>query len=466
MMEAEISSVEFELYSDEVIRRQSVCEVTVSTLYDRGVPRDYSINDMRMGTADRRLKCSTCANDITKCVGHPGHLELAAPVYHVSFMPNVLKILRSFCPICLRLLLARDKVKELVGQKTGKIRFLLVTAALKSKKICPHSDCKFLQPKYKQSGLVIKRDWGTEAKKKLTLQKRPDLLEPFSPKHARDTLSLLEQPDLELLGLGLVHPKNFIISTLLVPPPIIRPAIMFSESNRTRGQDDLTHKLQEILKTSNRLKLLAVTDGKYQPLYDNLGMLVAAYINSDCSGIRVPVKKRSGMPEKCIVKRFKGKRGRVRGNLQGKRVDFSARSVISPDPQMSVDEIGIPRTTALKLTFKEKVTTFNVHKLTEMVRLGPDRLDGAKSIIDLTKRRRMLHFCNNKHRIRLHLGWEVERYMRDGDWVLFNRQPSLRYIILLLILFGFYFFLLASCLSGKKVSWRTKSDLCLGKRFG
>merc|ERR1712185_94074 len=90
---------------------------------------------------------------------------------------------------------------------------------------------------------------------------------------------------------------------------------------------------------------------------------------------------RSGRPIKSISERLKGKAGRIRGNLMGKRVDFSARTVITPDPNLMLDEVGVPRSIARNLTYPEIVTPFNIAKLQELVNNGPAELPGARYII-------------------------------------------------------------------------------------
>ena len=73
--------------------------------------------------------------------------------------------------------------------------------------------------------------------------------------------------------------------------------------------------------------------------------------------------QKSGRPLKSVKQRLKGKEGRVRGNLMGKRVDFSGRTVITPDPNLRIDQVGVPRSIAQNLTFPEIVTPFNIDKL-------------------------------------------------------------------------------------------------------
>lgn len=72
--------------------------------------------------------------------------------------------------------------------------------------------------------------------------------------------------------------------------------------------------------------------------------------------------QRSGRPIKSICSRLKAKEGRIRGNLMGKRVDFSARTVITPDPTINIDQLGVPWSIALNLTYPETVTPYNIER--------------------------------------------------------------------------------------------------------
>jgi DNA-directed RNA polymerase II subunit RPB1 len=135
--------------------------------------------------------------------------------------------------------------------------------------------------------------------------------------------------------------------------------------------------------------------------------------------------QKSGRPLKSIRARLKGKEGRLRGNLMGKRVDFSARTVITGDPNISVDEVGVPKSIASNLTFPEIVTPFNVDLLQELVKNGPSVHPGAKYVIRDTGERIDLKHTSGTNVVRLQNGWKVERHINNGDIIIFNRQPSL-----------------------------------------
>lgn len=81
-----------------------------------------------------------------------------------------------------------------------------------------------------------------------------------------------------------------------------------------------------------------------------------------------------------MVQRLKGKQGRFRGNLSGKRVDFSSRTVISPDPNLEIDQVGVPKHIAQILTFPERVIQANINEMRKLVINGPDVWPGANYV--------------------------------------------------------------------------------------
>ena len=129
---------------------------------------------------------------------------------------------------------------------------------------------------------------------------------------------------------------------LPVPPPCVRPSV--KQDNSQRMDDDLTHKLSDIVKTNNTLIRKIDGDFRVEVINDWWKVLqyhVATLIDNDIPGLS-QAAHRSGRALKSIRQRLKGKEGRIRNNLMGKRVDFSARSVITPDPNIELDELGVP----------------------------------------------------------------------------------------------------------------------------
>ena len=153
-------------------------------------------------------------------------------------------------------------------------------------------------------------------------------------------------------------------------------------------------------------------------------------MDNDIAGIPQALQK-SGRPVKAIRARLKGKEGRLRGNLMGKRVDFSARTVITGDPNLELDEVGVPRSIAMNLTYPERgelssrnvpeciadkslVTPYNIAYLQELVRNGPTAYPGARYVVRDTGERIDLRY-NKRADAFLQYGWIVERHLRDGE---------------------------------------------------
>lgn len=136
-------------------------------------------------------------------------------------------------------------------------------------------------------------------------------------------------------------------------------------------------------------------------------------------------------PIRGFCQRLKGKQGRFRGNLSGKRVNFSGRTVISPDPNLSIEEVAVPILVAKNLTYPEKVTQYNMAKMQQLVRNGPTVHPGANYINNGSFKRNLRFGDRERMAEQLEIGNVVERHLEDGDVVLFNRQPSLHKLSIL-----------------------------------
>ena len=224
------------------------------------------------------------------------------------------------------------------------------------------------------------------------------------------------------------RPEWMIITVLPVPPPPVRPSISVDGSGQgMQSEDDLTYKLGDIIRANGNVRRCEMdgSPGHVVAEFEQLLQFhVATYMDNDIAGQPQALQK-SGRPVKSIRARLKGKEGRLRGNLMGKRVDFSARTVITGDPNLSLDEVGVPRSIARTLTYPETVTRYNLHKLAQLVKNGPNMHPGAKYVIRDTGERIDLRHHKRSGEITLQYGWKVERHIIDGDYIIFNRQPSL-----------------------------------------
>lgn len=429
-----VGRVDFGLLSATEIENMSVTEVTDVNIYHRGKPQVNGINDHRMGTVDRRLRCGTCGCDVRFCPGHTGFINLPLPCYHIGYIEQTIKILRSVCFFCCKLSLSPHEVDMISGDAhEPKAHFIATYSIAKMKKKCPH--CKAPKPSYTRITVGIKLDWPNANETEFENEDEKLFAnKPFTAASAFSIMNCISDDDAKELGFNTnaSHPRDMITRNVLVPPPIARPAIMASEGSRARGQDDITHKLQDINKRAIEIRG-ALAEGNHQmdslPVeimekWNKLQIEVYSYICNNIRGQKTTSQRNLGVT-KSIVDRLKGKDGRVRGNLMGKRVNFSARSVITPDPIMDVDQVGVPYKIAMSLTVPERITPSNICEMRERVLNGNKHSHGAECIITSDNQVIQLDSCKNRTQIRLQYGWVVERFLKNDDYVIFNRQPSL-----------------------------------------
>lgn len=400
------SKIQFGLLSSETLRKISVLRVDTNDLYEKGVPKAGGLCDLRLGTTDRQFKCQTCHGDILTCPGHFGHIDLIVPVYHIGFMKTVIKVLQCVCFECSRVL-----YQQPCQLKRDRFKFLYDKC---KKSECPH--CETKQPKYSFDAYKIYMD--SDDNKVLV-----------TAKQALYILKRITDEDATYLGFDPVHghPKSMILSIVPVSPPQVRPSIVMDTS--LRSQDDLTHKLSEIIRANANVAKHMEGNGSEQTIFEFMNLLqfhVNTLIDNEIPG-QPQATQRTGRPIKAISQRLKAKGGRIRGNLMGKRVNFSARSVITAEPNIDLDELGVPIEIASNMTVPETVTSFNKHILEGYIAHGTSITDvnqvGAKYVIRADGTKCDLRFKGKD--FTLQEGDVVERTMKTGDVVVFNRQPTL-----------------------------------------
>jgi len=420
-----LGAIKFSVWSPIEIRKFSVAEITAPETYDEdGMPVQGGLMDNRLGTLEPGQKCITCGNTSVKCPGHFGHIELAEPVLHIAFVDDIHKLLLTTCRSCNRIKLENSELDSYRDIRNAKASYAVITLdnikdeiIEKSKKIkiCPHCqkeqyDLIFTKPTI----FVEKTDAGENRLLPITIRER---------------LSNISDDDLKLLGYdpSTARPEWFILQVLPVPPVTVRPSIILETG--IRSEDDLTHKLVDIIRVNQRLKESKEAGTPpliVQDLVDLLQYHVTTYFDNEVSGIP-QAHHRSGRPLKTLTQRLKGKEGRFRGSLSGKRVDFSSRTVISPDPNIAISEVGIPFEVAKKLTIPETVSNWNIDKLKTLVFNGPNNYPGANYIIRPDGVKIRLDYVNDRQMVADSIvpGYIIERHLSDSDIVIFNRQPSL-----------------------------------------
>ncbi len=239
-------------------------------------------------------------------------------------------------------------------------------------------------------------------------------------------------PDCELLGMDPAkgRPEMFIWRVIPAPPVCIRPSVA---QDLGSTEDDLTTRLSDIVNISGLIRASLQAGQTMQTImeqWDYMQVCLATYVNSDAPGLAAAGL---GRPIRGFCQRLKGKQGRFRGNLSGKRVDFSGRTVISPDPNLSINEVAIPVQVAKNLTYPETVSRYNVEKLRGRIRNGPEKWPGANYLTKKDHDYKLFLKFGKPELIaeQLREGDVVERHLEDGDIVLFNRQPSLHKLSIL-----------------------------------
>ena len=452
---SQVKCVRIGLHSSDEIDRIGQCEVTLGQTIDgRGVPKEGGLLDPRMGTCDNSVRCETCGGDVKNCPGHFGKIRLARPLFHPTYLMAIKKVLSMVCLGCGKLKSDRSysEFRTAVLISNAGRRFEAVHGICKNIKKChtttttttttaerglfgfelskdglqiserglyeQHGGCGMLQPRFSKDGLQISYKYkGSKVPKRLA-----------KPRAVLDLFRKISPEDCKIMGFSWdhSHPTRMILTMLLVPPISIRPSIKYGATNR-RDEDDLTHKLVDIVRINELIKKLLKQGSAEHQMADHVSILrshVATLFNSETAVPPTAFKRRRRHGDlKGICQRLKGKEGRIRKNLLGKRVDFSARTVITPDPNISICEVGIPKSVALNMTIPEIVTPMNIGHMRQLVENGPDDHPGAKVVVLPSGTRFDLRYT--KRQIELRYGWTVERHIRDGDVVLFNRQPSL-----------------------------------------
>lgn len=477
---AHLTGLRFGMMSPEEIKANSVAEITTGRLHRSRGPTPGALNDPRMGPVNARYDCETCGCGIGHCPGHPGHHDLASPVINPQCLKLLPKIIRCLCLQCGRLIVTPNRHYD--GTE-GIERLKILSKPNTKSTVCgksaiPASEwtmekerknggCGFVNPKVKKDGLymtvvaktedtiasveemsgriqnlVIKTSRGKEKKIKAEGIIRNEYL--------LELLRKIRPEDMNTMGFRgwFTHPASIMISTLVIPSTEIRPKNSIHADDS--AHDPSTLALQRICKTNakvfasmgnhasqarsskkrhlnedmfRRMPYVAeYTTSLWKQIHD-MNCNVATHIQNELPNVRVAIQ-RNGQPAKSMRDRITGKNGRIRGSMIGKRVDFSARTVIGPNPGRDIDELGVPLRIAMIHYRRVQVTRFNIKELSYLIRRGAFQHPGARFVekddgsqVDLK--------CVEGHRIQLQVGWIVSRYMQDGDIVLCNRQPSL-----------------------------------------
>ena len=427
-----ILGIQFSIFSPDEIERRSVVEITSNATYEGSEPKIGGLFDPRMGVLENGKQCRSCGQSNNNCPGHFGHYRMARPVYYIQFLPMVLNILSCVCISCSKLLVDKE-MRSSIKNKKGEGRWKELLEASSNISRCgqeTEDGCGARQPdRYKREGIArIVAEWEEVTNAKANVH-HDSMKQPLEVEYVQRLFRRITDEDVAFMGFNprWCRPDWMICSVLAIPPPQVRPSVV--QENNQRSEDDLTHKLFEIIKTNKMLQSKMDAEGSksnksnIDEMTNVLQYHIATLVDNQIPGV-APSAQRGGRPLKSIQQRLGSKEGRIRYNLQGKRVEFSARSVITPDPNISIAELGVPTRIAMNLTVPERVTEYNRDKLYKYVQNGTSTYPGAKTLVRKDGRMISLAHVNTKE-IVLYNGDLVNRHLMDGDMVLFNRQPTL-----------------------------------------
>jgi DNA-directed RNA polymerase II subunit RPB1 len=432
MNPSRIIGLQFSLLSPEEIRKGSVANIVSRDTYVNNKPVIGGLFDPRMGVLDPGLICPTDGLNYMKTPGYFGHIELARPVFYIQYLNTILKILRCVCIKCSKLLISKSKHKHILETKNARDRWLYVFPIASKVTRCGDDTCDGCgckQPKkiQKEGLATIIAEWANidgiaddegNIKEKLTMRLTPEIV--------LKIFRRISDEDVTFMGFSptFSRPDWMVCQVLAVPPPAIRPSV--KHDAQQRSEDDISHIIVNIIKANKTLQDKLQQNATSKVIDDwhtVLQYYCATMIDNRIPGV-ASVAQRSGRALKSVKERLVGKTGRVRGNLMGKRVDFSARSVITPDPNIGIGQLGVPKKIAMNITFPVTVNKRNRDFLTKLVLNGPDNYPGAKILERKSGDSISLRYTDREN-IELLNGDIVHRHLMDGDPVLFNRQPTL-----------------------------------------
>jgi len=417
----DVNSIQFGILSPKMIKKMASTKIVTPELYDKeGYPVDGGLMDIRLGVIDPGLKCKTCGSKLKECVGHFGYIELARPIIHVKFSRTILNLLKCTCRECGRILIPKNKIDKFnalleevekeKGASARREKVKDVITSLKTVSKCPYCNAKQYKVTFESPTTFM------ENEKRITAI------------DIRARLEKIPDDDIKVFGINptSMRPEWAVLTVMPIPPVTIRPSLTLESGERS--EDDLTHKLGDIVRINQRL-FENINAGApeiiIEDLWDLLQYHITTYFDNNVSQLP-PARHRSGQPLKTLSERIKSKEGRIRHNLAGKRTNFSARTVISPDPRLELDEVGVPDMIAMKLTVPEIVNDWNKEYLKKFVENGPKKYIGANYIVRPDgKKKKITEETKEQIIEELRPGYAVERHLMDGDIAIFNRQPSL-----------------------------------------
>jgi len=441
----QIDKIEFSMLQNDLVTEMSAMKgthgVEIPDLMDKNEPKNGGLIDAVMG-ASGDFDCKTCKLSSKYCDGHPAHIDLYENLLHIGYLSYVKKILNCVCLGCSNLLIAKEDraLSKILKIKSGLVRLNKIHKLAQKAKTCvrPQNECGMKRSTIKDD---IKK--GTQT---INIYSEIEALEGdgrskgkirqlLTVENIADVLDNISPEDATILGIDPLKniPSDMIYKVLQVPPIPVRPSVRGFFSGGATMEDTLTHKLADIVKANNRVMSQKESNTENSARYTKeYATLLQIHVTQmiDADAISTPKDTGKGGAVKPLTERYQGKTGRVRGNLMGKRGNFTARTVITSDPVISINYLRVPIRIAMNLTFPVIVTPYNIDEMTKLVRTGPDSYPGAnfvfkKSSFEPGRPVHPIFLKFRKEEVNLNYGDVVERHLQNGDPVLLNRQPTL-----------------------------------------
>lgn len=411
----EIKEVKFYILGNEDNLIDSACEVKTPELFRNNVPVENGIYSLKQGTTDMSFKCLTCFNKKTLCPGHPAHLTLKYPVISPLFRKELIKWLKIICFNCHELIFDYDLMPKNIKQYKKLEFFISHYRKFKNNFIrCYHCNSKNYDISNNSKDfldIIINID-GKD--KELYIHEIEDVVN-----------SITDETVIKL-GKSLdCHPKKMVLRIIRIPPNSIRPDIKKYKGGRSNN-NDLTTIIKNIVEIQNKLEPM-INDEVIEKNIKNLKTIEMYYnhlIKKPPVNSNAKLQSTGNAPLRSLTDRLKNKTGRIRGNIMAKRTSYMARSVISGDNFIKIDEVGIPISIAKNIQVPEKVTVYNRNEMMIYFKNGINEYPGASEVVKHSSGKKYT-IKNIKNDFILEVGDILYRDIVDGDPVAMNRAPSI-----------------------------------------
>jgi DNA-directed RNA polymerase beta' subunit len=416
---SEINKLEFYVLGPKENYIDSAVSITNKELFKGEIPVPNGCYDAAMGSTSYAYNCSSCFQgkaSKTGCPGHPGSADLNYPVKNPLFRDSILKWLKVICFKCGRLI-----VDKTISVASNRLLIEYVKLA-KNVVICPYEECGSPHPniykdKIEQAKFYIEYKTQGARKEELFNHQIMNILDRIS----NETVLRMQKPVQS-------HPRNFILNIIRVPPNTIRPDIRRIHGTRSNN-NDITALMKNIIEINNLLPneippVHEITK-ELRAMYFNLDMLYFELVKgSSTTNNQLRLVTTTNKAPNSIASRIPKKSGRIRKNLMGKRTRYMMRSVITGDPTLHVDELGLPVKLCRSLQIPETVRSYNKNKLNVYFLNKKDTYPGCSGVkIKATGKFHRIEHLDPEYELKD--GDVVNRDLIQGDYIGFNRQPSL-----------------------------------------